>query len=111
MFEEDGQGNIRLAPLYDFEYSLSKNLLRMGNSDLYTSDLYSFDTIEDCQEFIRKYPMFRDILSSYLNVNLVDVISRSYSRRGLTIPNDRWNFYMDFDQKQKEKIQKILTRA
>lgn len=111
MFEEDGQGNIRLAPLYDFEYSLSKNLLRMGNSDLYTSDLYSFDTIEDCQEFIGKYPMFRDILSSYLNVNLVEVISRSYSRRGLTIPSNRWNFYMDFDKSQKEKIQKILTRA
>ena len=111
MFEEDQAGNIRLAPLYDFEYSLSKNLLRMGNSDIYTSALYSFDTIEDCQEFIRKYPMFRDILASYLDVNLVDVISRSYSKRGLTIPSDRWNFYMNFDNKQKEKIQKIIKRA
>ena len=108
MFEEDKEGNIRLAPLYDFEYSLNKTLLRMANSDIYSSDLYSFDTIDDCREFIRKYPMFRDILASYLNVNLVDVISRSYSRRGLTMPSNRWNFYMDFEQERKKTIKKII---
>ncbi len=108
MFEEDKEGNIRLAPLYDFEYSLNSTLL---DDSIYTSDLYSFDTFEDCKEFIKKYPLFRDILASYLNINLVEVISRCYSRRGLNIPSDKWNFYMDFDQKQKEKIQKILTRA
>ena len=109
MFEEDRDGNIRLAPLYDFEHSLNSTCV--DQNSIYTSSLYSFKTIDDCKEFIRKYPMFRDILASYLDVNLVDVISRSYSRRGLTIPSDKWNFYVDFDKKQKEKIQKIIKRA
>ena len=109
MFEEDKESNIRLAPLYDFEHSLNRTCIDKNN--LYTSSLYSFETIDDCKEFIRKYPMFRDILASYLNVNLVDVISRSYSRRGLTIPSDKWNFYIDFEKERKDTIQKIITRA
>lgn len=109
MFEEDREGNIRLAPLYDFEHSLNSTCI--DNNNLYINCLYNFKTIDDCKEFIKQYPLFRDILASYLNVDLISIISRSYGRRGLTIPSDRWNFYMDFDQKQKEKIQKILTRA
>ena len=109
MFEEDKAGNIRLAPLYDFEHSLNSTCVDKNN--LYANSLYSFKTIDDCKEFIRKYPMFRDILASYLDIDLVDVISRCYSRRGLTIPSDRWKFYIDFEKERKETIGKILTRA
>lgn len=106
MFEEDKVGNVRLAPLYDFEYSLN-NIYHDFNS-ISNNSLYSFDNIDECKEFIGKYPMFRDILGSYLNVNLVDVISRAYNKRGLLIPSDRWNFYIDFDHSQKEKIKRIV---
>ena len=106
MFEEDKNGNIRLAPLYDFEYSL--NSICINSDYLHSSALYSFNNIDGCREFVRKYPMFRDILSSYLNVNLAEVISRSYNRRRLVIPIDKWDFYMNFDQKQKEKIKSIV---
>lgn len=106
MFEEDKEGNIRLAPLYDFEHSINSTCLNWYY--LHSSALYSFQNIEGCREFIRKYPMFRDILSSYLNVNLAEVISRSYNSRGLVIPSDKWKYYIDFDQKQKEKVKSIV---
>ena len=106
MFEEDENGNIRLAPLYDFEHSLNSTC--MNSNYLHSSALYSFKNIDGCREFIRKYPMFRDILSSYLDVNLAEVISRSYNSRGLVVPSDKWGFYLDFDKKQKEKIKSIV---
>lgn len=106
MFEEDKEGNIRVAPLYDFEHSL--NSLYTDWQKLHYSSLYAFKDIEECREFIKKYPMFRDILGSYLNVNLTDVISRSYSKRGLVIPSDKWKYYIDFENKQKERIKSIV---
>lgn len=106
MFEEDKNGNIRLAPLYDFEHSLNSTC--QNSNKLYESSLYSFDNINECREFIKKYPIFREILASYLNVNLTDVISRSYNKHGLVIPSDKWEYYMDFENKQKEKIKSIV---
>ena len=106
MFEEDQNNNIRLAPLYDFEFSLNSTCI--DKDSIYRSCLYNFGTIDEVRDFIRKYPEFRDILGSYLDINLIDVISRSYSRRGLVIPSDKWSYYIDFEKNRDEVIKKII---
>lgn len=106
MFEINKDDSIRLAPLYDFECSLKQNYL--GQDTIYESELYSFPNIDECKQFIEKYPLFRDILSSYLNIDLRDVIQRAYNRRGLIIPDSKWMFYDDFDGERKRILEKII---
>ena len=94
MFEEDNNQVLRLAPLYDFERSLKQNYL--GKKTIYESELYSFPNIEECKKFIKRYPIFRDILATYLDINLKEIIERAYYRRGLQIPESKWVFYEEF---------------
>lgn len=107
MFEVKQDNSIRLAPLYDFERSLKQNYL--GYETIYESELYSFPNIEACKNFIEKYPLFRDILSSYLTIDLKEVIERAYNRRGLIIPDSKWTFYDDFDGERKKILEKIIN--
>ena len=106
MFEEDKNGILRLAPLYDFERSLKQNYI--GEDTIYDSELYSFPNIEECKKFIKRYPMFRDILASYLDVDIQEITQRAYNRRGLIVPESKWEFYKSFETKRKEIINKIV---
>lgn len=105
MFEEDKSGNIRLAPLYDFEYSLKSSYLDRGR--IYESDLVTFNNMNELKSFMRKYPEFRDMLLSYLDVDLCSCISRAYNQRQLKVPSDKWQFYEEFQDERCELIKKI----
>ena len=105
-FEEDAEHHIHLAPVYDFEHSVNPQFLNKG--DICFGDLYSFRTIEDCKEFIRKYPMFRDILSSYLDVDLEYVVRDAFGRRRMKMPENKYPIYREFDQERKELIKSIV---
>ena len=106
LFEEDEHKHISLAPLFDFEYSLKRTYLRSDN--IYEGDLYTFHNLEDYYKFIDMYPEFRDILASYLKIDLIKVIDNAYSRRGLIIPKDKWKYYEEFEESRKELIKKIV---
>ena len=54
------------------------------------------------------YPEFRDILASYLKIDLIKVIDNAYSRRGLIIPKDKWKYYEEFEESRKKKKKKIV---
>ena len=105
-FEEDSSHRVRLAPLFDFQYSVDPQWLNEG--DICFGDLYSFKTIEDCKEFIRKYPVFRDILSSYLGVDLEYVVRDAFSRRNMKMPEKKFEYYRQFDQDRKDMIHRIV---
>ena len=108
MFEEDVEHNIRLAPLYDFEYSLKQNYLSRGM--LSYGDLYAFRDIDECKKFVSKYPSFKYVLESYLDVDLLDAIACAYRRRGMVVPDDKWEFYSEFEKDRDKSIQKVLKR-
>lgn len=107
IFEEKQNGELRLAPLFDFERSLKRGYL---NDDMICGgELFSFSSIDECRKFIKKYPMFRDILGSYLDINLKEVVERAYNRRNLTIPEDKWDYYQEFETNRKKLIKKIVN--
>lgn len=107
LLELDHEERIRLAPLYDFEYSLKGNYL--GGKVIHGDcDLIDLNDPEFLQEFIEEYPEFREKLSGYLDIDLCKVISRAYTRQGLVIPSDKWHFYQEFDEDRKEVIKKII---
>ena len=106
IFEEKQDGELRLAPLFDFERSLKSGYLT--DDMICGGELYSFKTVDECRKFIQRYPIFRDILGSYLNVDLKEVVERAYHRRNLTIPEDKWEYYQDFETKRKKLIKKIV---
>lgn len=107
LFEEDENHEIHLAPLFDFEFSLKKNYLSSPD-EVMRGDLYRFKSIESCKDFIREYPIFRDILSSYLGVDLKAVIERAYQSRGLRMPEDKWQFFETFEENRKDVIRSIV---
>ena len=106
MFEEDSDNNIRLAPLYDFEYSLKDQYL--DPTMLYYSDLISFRTIDELKDFIRKHPELGDMLSEYLKDDLCECTDRAYRQRGLKVPDSKWQFYEEFDANRKQMIKRII---
>ena len=107
IFEETEDGNLRLAPLFDFERSLKLGYL--SDSTICGGELYSFSSIDECKRFIKGYPLFRDILGSYLDIDLKEVIERAYHRRSLTIPDDKWQYYQELESKRKELIRRIVN--
>lgn len=105
-FEEDQERNLHLAPLYDFEYSLNSQFFE--RNPICEGDLYSFKSIEDCQDFIRKYPIFRNLLSSYLGINLEYVVRDAFRRRGMIMPESKIPYYRKFGEERKALIKSIV---
>lgn len=97
---------IHLAPLYDFEYSMKKCYI--DPKMIYDNLLHSFETVDDYIAFMSDHPEFREKLESYLHIDLIELIQRSYRSKGLQVPKDRLPFYEDFDQERKELIKSIL---
>ena len=98
-------GEIHLAPLFDFEYSLKST--NMNRDLIYGNDLHSFRNEEDYIEFIQEHPEFADKLRSYLDVDLLEIIERSYRSRGLRLPEHTIPFYLSFEEERKEFIRRI----
>lgn len=108
LFERNKKtGELHLAPLYDFEYSLKK--CYMDSKMIYGNFLHPFRTREDYLAFIQEHPEFKIKLKSYLDVDLTETIQRSFRRHGLHIPNSKIPYYKDFEDGRKEFI-KSITR-
>ena len=98
--------DIHLAPIFDYEYSLKRQYL--SPYSIYENPITRFDSVEDYQYFMEKYPELADKLKFYLDVDLKDTIRRSYASRGLIIPSMYYKFYEQFDEDRKELIKKIV---
>lgn len=108
-FEVDKKtGVIHLAPLFDFEYSLKSTT--MNKELIYGNVLHSFRKEEDYIDFINEHPEFVDKLRSYLDVNLLETIERSYRSRGLKLPEHTIPFYLAFEEERKAFIRQIIEK-
>ncbi len=104
IYEFCPNGEIHLAPVHDYEESLD---VYCCNQMSYVSDFFQLLSIDDYQEMMIKYPKLREILSSYLGVDLISYIYKmAKSRRFLVseIDMDDYKRYSDAAQKKLEKI-------
>ena len=106
MFEEDKDKNIRLAPLFDFEFSLNSGYL--DQDYVFDSSLVFFKDFEDAKNFVRDYPEFGDILKTYLNDNLCDNATRAFNKRGLRLPEYVYPYLEKFQDERCQTIKKII---
>ncbi len=102
-------GEVRLAPLYDFEYSLNPS--ELDHHMIYGNALHSFRGENDYIDFIEEHPEFAEKLRFYLNVDLMETIHRSYRRNGLRVPPNTIPFFIDFENERKNFISRIVSRA
>ena len=107
LFERDKETReIHLAPIYDFEYSLKRCYL--DPNKVYDNILLPFYSGEDYLEFIKEHPEFVGKLKSYLDVDLVGTIQKSYADKRLCVPESKLPFYQDFEHDRKEFIKSII---
>ena len=106
-FELDKDNNTSLSPLYDFEYSVNPSLIGKRTIQGF-SDLIFLNDLKIIKDFIRKHPEFGDILKEYLDIDLCDVIYRAYAKRGLGIPDSKWQYYEEFEDDRQKVIKKII---
>lgn len=99
-------GEIHLESIFDFQYSLKDGY--NCEDFIYDNDLYTFRNIEDFKIFMIFYPNFREMLRSYLDVDLEQVVRDGYRRNGLIVPESKVSFYAAFDRNRKELIKKII---
>ena len=106
IFERDKETKeIHLAPIYDFEYSLNSSYL--NPNCLYDNVLHTFKTEKDYKDYIEKRPEFAEKLKFYLDIDLVDVIERSYRAKGLKVPEHVIPFYEEFEKNRKDLIRRV----
>lgn len=100
-------GEIHLVSIFDFQYSLKDGY----NSEdfIYDNQLYRFKDINSFKDFIIFYPQLREMLKSYLDVDLVSVAKKGYSRNGLYVPESKIHYYSEFDDGRKKLIKKIVS--
>jgi len=99
---------LHLAPIYDFQCSLYT-----GYADpkvIYNNNLHPLATVEDYQQLIAEYPELSEKLKSYLDVDLIDSIRKSYRLNGLEVPDESLSSYVDF-QEQKKQLIRTITRT
>lgn len=98
-------GEIHLAPVFDYEASLDKFDAKKFE---YASDFFQFMTIDDYQEMMVKYPHFREILQSYLDVDLVGQLILMARNRKFDITGIDFESYKRYDEVIHKKLEKIL---
>lgn len=96
-------GEIHLGPLFDYEWSLYS-----FNGYCYENDFFHFNSIEDYQEMIVKYPKFKGFLSRYLDICLDKEVEAMARERKFSIPNICIDEYKHFDEESHKRLQKIL---
>ena len=106
IFEKNKKnGEIRMAPLYDFEYSL--NPMDLDPNMIYGNALHSFKDEKAYVDFIEKHPEFAEKLRFYLDIDLVETMERTYRSKGMKIPPHTIPFYKDFEKGRKELIRRV----
>lgn len=101
----DACGEYHLGPLFDYEESLK--LLDADDYE-YRNDFVAFNDITDYQEMMVKYPMFEEILRSYLDVDLASTIKLMCLTRNFDVNGLDLDSYKRFDEQSHKRLEKIL---
>jgi hypothetical protein len=104
-YEVYPNGEIHLAPMFDYENSMFDAL---KESVVYESDFNSYRTIDDYRRMIDRYPQFGEMLSSYVDVDLVKQIEEMAKTRKFDLSGFDLEPYKRFDDESHKKLELIL---
>ena len=102
-YEMHPNGEIHIGKLFDYEQSFETYL-----EDYYMTDFHIFRKIEDYQKFILKYPQFEEILRSYLDVDLEEVMKKMAKSRKFDLSRVDMDRYKEFNEITHKRLEKIL---
>lgn len=96
---------LSLGPMFDYEESLEM----IADDDFeYRSDFVYLGDIDDYHEMMVKYPQLVEILKSYLDVDLVNVIKSMAVKRNFDVSGLDLDLYKRFDEQSHKRLEKIL---
>lgn len=101
----DETGEMHLSPLFDYENSLE---MLVEDDFEYRSDFAYFNSIDDYQEMMVKYPKFEEILRSYTDVQLIPTILFMGETRGFDLSKLDLEPYKRFEEQTQKRLEKIL---
>lgn len=102
-YEFHPNGEIHMSKMFDYEQSFESDF-----GEHYVADFHIFRTIDDYKKFIDKYPKLGEILSSYLEVDLVRVINKMAQSRKFDLSGIDIERYDRFNEETHKKLEKIL---
>lgn len=104
-YEFHPNGDIHLSPCFDYEWALFKN---HALEELYTSDFFQFESLDDYHDLMIRLPQFKDYLKKYLDISLERVVSDMFKKRKFNLQAIDMDFYKDFDEATHKRLEKIL---
>lgn len=104
-YEYHSNGEIHLAPLFDYENSMFELL---KDEVFYLNDFFEYKTIDDFRRKIDRYPQFGEYLQSYVDVDLVSQIEEMAQERGFNLEGFDLEPYRRFDEATHKKLELIL---
>lgn len=105
MFQRNMLGEIHLAPLYDFQYSLKGGYGKP--SCIYDNALFPMKNKKQMKEFLQEHPEFVGKLEEYLDMDLTEAVRWGYRAKGLKVPEPKFEYYRQFEEERKELIKNI----
>ena len=104
-YEFDPDGNIHLAPMFDYESSMDK----YDAKDItYTSDFFQLLSIDDYHETMVRFPQFKKMLESYLSVDLESQLRSMARNRHFNLSAIDLDSYKRYEEVTQKKLEKIL---
>lgn len=104
-YEFHPNGEVHFGPVFDYQESLDK---LMASDVSYTSDFFSLATLEDYQSLIERFPRLREILDSYLDIELDKEIRSMARERRFDVSCLDMDSYKRFDELSHKRLEKIL---
>lgn len=100
LFECDRDYNLHLAPIYDFEMSFDV----VDDNDIYQNPLFNLANFKEYKELFRQFPEFREMLGSYIGVDLEREIRKTFRDRQFSLDADISDYRKFSVEKQKQLV-------
>lgn len=110
IYEIHPNGEIHLAPIFDYEASLDMSAFDYDSNDFidYSNDFFCLSNDDDYFDFMKMYPQFRDKLENYLDVCLTDRIKKVVKKRRFNSDAISFTHYELFDELSHKRIKKLI---
>ena len=99
-----GKEGIRLAPLYDYEYSFDSCNLKLYRNQIAEIDLSNRKT----KQILTKDKVFQELLHSIMQISMEDFLQEVEDTHNISVPSDFKELYMVHDTQIKQLIKEIM---
>lgn len=111
LYEIHEDGEIHLAPVFDYEVSLDASVFNSNSKvlcDNYINDFFYLFDDDDYYDLMNRYPQFRDKLKSYLDVSLCERVRKVVKERRFNPDMVKFTHYELFDNFSHKRIKQLI---